>query len=98
MNVKWCDGAAVIAGAMLVAGCASAPARADAQYEQAATPLATMNAPRATSESPSTRPSDAQSAFVEGYRAYLAHDNSRAIVRLKFAAGNFPALGDYALY
>ena len=27
-----------------------------------------------------------------------AHDNLRAIDRLKFAADNFPALGDYALY
>jgi len=95
MNAKrWRDGAAVILCAMLVAGCASAPARADAPYSQVATPPVSVNAAPA----PSERPSDAQAAFLEGYRAYLAHDNSRAIDRLKFAADNFPALGDYALY
>src|SRR5712692_27684 len=99
MNAKWWrDGAAVMLCAMLVAGCASAPARADAQYSQVATPPATVSAPPPASESRSERPPDAQAAFLEGYRAYLAHDNSRAIDRLKFAADNFPALGDYALY
>ncbi len=93
MDAKlWRGGAAVMVCAVLVAGCASAPARADAQYAQVASPPATLNAP--TPE----RPSDPQAAFLEGYRAYLGHDNSRAIDRLKFAADNFPALGDYALY
>ncbi|HSU90378.1 MAG TPA: tetratricopeptide repeat protein, partial [Sporolactobacillaceae bacterium] len=95
MNAKWWrGGAAVMACAMLVAGCASPPARADGQYSQVAAPPAVVNAAPTVSE----RPSDAQAAFLEGYRAYLAHDNSRAIDRLKFAADNFPALGDYALY
>jgi soluble lytic murein transglycosylase len=47
---------------------------------------------------PITPPSDAQTAFLDGYRAYQNHDNSRAVADLKFAADNFPALGDYALY
>src|SRR5882757_1494721 len=94
MNAKrWRGGAAVILCAMLVAGCGSAPARADAQYSQVATPPTVNAAPPALE-----RPSDARAAFLEGYSAYLAHDNARAIDRLKFAADNFPALGDYALY
>ena len=44
------------------------------------------------------RPPTGRRAFLDGYRAYEAHDNLRAIDRLKFAADNFPALGDYALY
>jgi soluble lytic murein transglycosylase len=92
---RWSDGAAVMLCAMLVAGCASASARADAptEYSQVATPIATVS-PSPVSE----QPSDPQAAFLDGYRAYLNHDNPRAIDRLKFAADNFPALGDYALY
>ncbi len=47
---------------------------------------------------PNEPPSDGQTAFLDGYRAYQNHDNARAIDRLKFAADNFPALGDYALF
>ena len=43
-------------------------------------------------------PTDGQTAFLDGYRAYQNHDDSRAIDRLTFAADNFPALGDYALF
>ena len=53
-----------------------------------------MAAPAAAPLAP---PTDGQSAFLEGYRAYKGHDSLRAIDRLKFAADNFPALGDYAL-
>jgi soluble lytic murein transglycosylase len=95
MNAKsWRDGAVAMLCAMLVAGCASAPARADAQFAQVAAPPASVNAPPPASEPPS----NPQTAFLEGYRAYLGHNNSLAIDRLKFAADNFPALGDYALY
>jgi soluble lytic murein transglycosylase len=95
MNAKWWrDGVVVMAFAMLVAGCSSAPARADAQSAQVAASPAVVNAPRQISQPPS----DPQAAFLEGYRAYLGHNNSLAIDRLKFAADNFPALGDYALY
>ncbi len=89
----WRDGALVILFAMLLAGCASAPARADsaAASSQAAPPAGPIAAPIEP-------PSDAQAAFLDGYRAYQNHDNSRAIDRLKFAADNFPALGDYALF
>jgi len=95
----WRDGALMILCAALVAGCASAPARADsaAALSQAApsAPTPPAAAPVATPLEP---PSDAQTAFVDGYRAYQNHDNSLAIDRLKFAADNFPALGDYALF
>jgi peptidoglycan lytic transglycosylase len=95
MNAKWWrDGVVVMAFAMLVAGCSSAPARADAQSAQVAASPAVVNPPPQISQPPS----NPQTAFLEGYRAYLVHDNSRAIDRLKFAADNFPALGDYALY
>jgi len=87
----WRDGALMILYAALLAGCASAPARADsaAASSQVAPPAETTPVPP---------PSDAQTAFLDGYRAYQNHDNARAIDRLKFAADNFPALGDYALF
>jgi len=63
MNAKWWrDGAAVMLCAMLVAGCASPHARADAQYSQVAAPPASVNAAPAASE----RPSDAQAGFRRG--------------------------------
>ena len=102
MKVKWWrNGALMIVCAALLAGCASAPARADSAtaYAQAApsaqTPAQATTAPMAVLSEP---PSDGQTAFLDGYRAYQNHDDSRAIDRLKFAADNFPALGDYALF
>lgn len=100
----WRDGALMILYAALLAGCASAPARADsaAASSQVAPPAETapspVSLPAAPIAAPIEPPSDAQMAFLDGYRAYQNHDNSRAIDRLKFAADNFPALGDYALF
>ena len=100
----WRDGALMILYAALLAGCASAPARADsaAASSQVAPPAETtpppLSSPAATIAAPIEPPSDAQTAFLDGYRAYQNHDNARAIDRLKFAADNFPALGDYALF
>ena len=95
----WRDGALMILCAAL-AGCASAPARADsAAASQIAAPAQTpAPSPGSPVAAPSEPPSDAQTAFLDGYRAYQNHDNTRAIDRLKFAADNFPALGDYALF
>jgi len=88
--------------AMLAAGCASAPARADApaEYAQAAAPAASATAGSVVGATPPSTASalDPRAAFLDGYREYQAHDSARAIERLKFAADNFPALGDYALY
>ncbi len=86
--------------AFALAGCASAPAQADAPREVAPAAESTAEpAPAVTlTRAPGERPSDAESAFLDGYRAYNNHDYARAIDRLKFAADNFPALGDYALY
>ena len=36
-------------------------------------------------------------AFLDGYRAYAAHDPARAVERLTVAANTYPQLGDYAL-
>ena len=97
MEAKWWrEGTIAMFCAMLLAGCASAPARADsaAASSQVAPPAQTA----AAATAPNQPPSDAQTAFLDGYRAYRDHDNSRAIDRLKFAADNFPALGDYALF
>ena len=47
---------------------------------------------------PDTAPSDARQAFAEGYREYHSHDAAGAISKLNFAANNFPALADYALF
>ncbi|MDB5108195.1 MAG: Lytic transglycosylase, catalytic, partial [Candidatus Binatus sp.] len=71
--------------------------RADAPSGQVVAAPPTASAPLAIA-TPMLPPSDAQTAFVDGYRAYNDHDTGRAIDRLKFAADNFPALGDYALY
>src|SRR5260370_35306817 len=99
--------AAVMLCAVLVAGCASAPARADApaQYAQAATPSASVNGQSPASAAvsapvASNAPviSDPQAAFLDGDRAYLSPHNLRPSGRLKYAADNFSALGDYALY
>ncbi len=98
----WRGGAIVIFSAMMLAGCASAPARAgsSAASSQVAPPVETAPPPllAASIDTPSEPPSDASTAFLEGYRAYQKHDNARAIERLKSAADNFPALGDYALF
>jgi len=91
----------LVLAATLLAGCASAPASAEPQVvvpAPAASPAeatARSSAPGAAAIAP---PSDGRTAFVEGYRAYQSHDNAHTIVDLKFAADNFPALGDYALY
>lgn len=82
-------------GTILLAGCASAPARAEPQVAVPSPPSAAPTVPEAAAIA---RPADGRTAFLEGYRAYKAHDNARAIVDLKFAADNFPALGDYALF
>ncbi|MDO8434136.1 MAG: transglycosylase SLT domain-containing protein [Candidatus Binatus sp.] len=86
--------------AITLPGCASAPARADAPRQSApAAERAAESAPvPALTRAPGERPSDAEAAFLDGYRAYNNHDYRRAIDRLKFAADNFLPLGDYALY
>ena len=87
---------------MLLAGCASTTApraggvATPAQMAQSV--YAPAAPPAAPAAAPTEAPSDAQAAFLDGYRAYQNHDNARAIERLKFAADNFPALGDYALF
>jgi soluble lytic murein transglycosylase len=102
MKLKgWRDGALMIACAALLAGCASAPASADsaASNAQAGPSARTLaQAQAATTIASNEPPSDGQTAFLDGYRAYQNHDDARAIDRLKFAADNFSALGDYALY
>ncbi len=90
----------ILCGA-LMAGCASAPARADSAAAAQATASPQTAAPPTTAApiaATNLPPTDAQTAFLDGYRAYQNHDNIRAIDRLKFAADNFPALGDYALF
>jgi soluble lytic murein transglycosylase len=99
MEARWWRGGALIVLCALMAGCASG-ARADsAAASQVALPAqtapVTLAAPGAASLEP---PTNGQAAFIDGYRAYQNHDDARAIERLKFAADNFPALGDYALY
>jgi len=78
-----------------LAGCASGAARADSA---AASSQAAPAPPAPPVTAPVVPPTNGQTAFIDGYRAYENHDYLRAIDRLKFAADNFPALGDYALY
>ncbi len=97
MITKWWRDSALMILCAALAGCASAPARADspAVSSPPAQIASSSAAPGAITNEP---PSDGRTAFLEGYRAYQNHDNARAIASLKFAADNFPALGDYALY
>ena len=99
--MKWWRGGGlmILCGTML-AGCASAPPDSAAASSQAVptaqftpAPLTAVPVP-----APNEPPTDGQTAFLDGYRAYQNHDDARAIERLKFAADNFPALGDYALF
>ncbi len=94
---RWRGGALLVLCAVL-AGCASAPARADSAAV-AAPAQATASAPAvASAAAPVTPPTDGQTAFLNGYRAYQSRDYPRAIENLKFAADRFPTLGDHALY
>jgi soluble lytic murein transglycosylase len=100
MRTRWWCGGALLVLCVALGGCASAPARADstATPAQAAQSVSAGPAPAAASRAaPLAPPTDGQTAFLDGYRAYQNHDNPRAIASLKFAADNFPALGDYAL-
>jgi len=81
-----------------LAGCASAPARADGVSMPARSSSSIQPVPAPPAAAPDIPPTDGQAAFLDGYRAYQNHDNARAIEQLQFAAANFPALGDYALY
>jgi soluble lytic murein transglycosylase len=99
MKARWWRGGALIVLCALMAGCASG-ARADsAAASQVALPAQTAAmTPAAAGAAPLAPPTNGQTAFIDGYRAYQNHDDARAIERLKFAADDFPALGDYALY
>jgi soluble lytic murein transglycosylase len=93
----WRGGALVMLCAVL-AGCASAPARADSAAV-AAPARATSAAPVvASAAAPDVPPTDGQTAFLNGYRAYQNRDYPRAIENLKYARDHFFTLGDYALY
>jgi soluble lytic murein transglycosylase len=91
METRWCCGGAFLVLCVALGGCASA---------QVAQPIQTAPAtlPAAPVAAPVEPPANGQTAFIDGYRAFQSHDYLRAIDRLKFAADNFPALGDYALY
>jgi soluble lytic murein transglycosylase len=93
MKTRWWCGGAFVVLCIALGGCASAPARADSAASSQSAP-----APSAPPVAAPVQPTNAQTAFLDGYRAYQSHDDSGAIVSLKFAADNFPALGDYALY
>jgi len=55
-------------------------------------------APRAALVSvPSVPLSAPRQAFLDGYRAYAAHDPARAVAQLTIAAESYPQLGDYSL-
>ncbi|MHB8380935.1 MAG: lytic transglycosylase domain-containing protein [Candidatus Binataceae bacterium] len=88
-----------ILGAIVLYGCASEVARS-----RPARTEPSLMAPGAAAQAtppalaPDTAPSGARQAFVAGYRAYESHDPAGAIPQLTFAANNFPALADYALF
>jgi soluble lytic murein transglycosylase len=102
MKAKILRGCGAVMLCAMVAGCGSGAARADApvEYAQAAAPAASATAGAVVGANPPSGASalDPRAAFLDGYREYQAHDDARAIERLKFAAQNFPELGDYALY
>jgi len=101
MKTRWWCGGAIVMLCVALGGCASGPARADSAVAPSQATAKAQNAPATlpatAAQAPLAPPTDGQSAFLDGYRAYRNHDNLRAIDRLKFASDNFPALGDYAL-
>src|SRR5580700_9567931 len=98
MKIRWWRGGALVALCAVLAGCASGPARADSAAS-AVPAQATATAPAvATTAAPDVPPSDGQTAFLNGFRAYQSHDYPRAIENLKYAADHSPTLGDHALY
>jgi soluble lytic murein transglycosylase len=98
MIAKWWRDSALMILCAALAGCASVPARADSPAASSPPAQTISSSPAAPVATASEPPSDGRTAFLDGYRAYQNHDNARAIVSLKFAADNFPALGDYALF
>jgi len=101
MKTRWWCGGALLVLCVALGGCASAPARADSVATPAkstqsvqAVPAPPVGAPGAA---PLARPTDGQTAFRDGFRAYQNHDYPRAIENLKYAADHSPTLGDYAL-
>ena len=98
MKTRWWRGGALLVLCGVLAGCASGPARADS-VAVAAPAQATSAAPVvASAAAPDVPPTDGQTAFLNGYRAYQSRDYPRAIENLKYAADHFPTLGDHALY
>ncbi len=98
MKTRWWRGGALVVLCAVLAGCASGPARADSMASAvpaAATPAAPAVASAAASDVP---PTDGQTAFLNGFRAYQSRDYPRAIENLKYAADHSPTLGDHALY
>ena len=86
--------------AIAIAGCATAVARSQAVTPDVAPSQEAAAGATSTAEPlpADTAPVDAKQAFVEGYRAYVGRDYRKAITNLTFAASNYPALGDYALF
>ena len=88
--------------AIAIAGCATAVARSQAISNEntptGESPAAVPSSAVAEPLPPDTAPADAKQAFVDGYKSYTGHDYARAITNLTFAAANYPALGDYALF
>jgi soluble lytic murein transglycosylase len=85
----------MIVAAIALYGCTSAVACshvARAQGPPAAQGLA------AQTSSSGNASADPQQEFIDGYRAYVAHDASVAIPKLTYASGHFPVLADYALF
>ncbi|MFZ2061428.1 MAG: transglycosylase SLT domain-containing protein [Candidatus Binatus sp.] len=101
MKTRWWCGGVLLVLCVALGGCASAPARAESAATPAQAAQSAQGVPQPSTAAPGAAtlapPTDGQTAFLDGYRAYKSHDNPRAIANLKFAADNFPALGDYAL-
>ncbi|HUY28993.1 MAG TPA: transglycosylase SLT domain-containing protein [Candidatus Binataceae bacterium] len=84
--------------AVVLYGCAGAVARSSAaRAEPSPVPGATPAA-EVSALPPDNASADTRQAFAEGYRAYQSHDYDGAQTKLTYAAKNFPALADYALF
>jgi len=87
---------------LVSAGCASgqaaAPPPARASVPVAASDGARLEPARVSAPvEPSVALTPPRQAFLDGYRAYEAHDLPHAAERLAVAADTYPQLGDYAL-
>lgn len=96
MNLRPRLGVVVVTAVALALAAASA--RAFARRPATAAGALGIGARTILPQTVTVVPIDPEKAFVEGYQAYRARDDLKAIERMTLAAVKVPVLADYALY